>query len=146
MAQPSRKLRQADLRPELLRPEMRAILIAYTDVLASRMRIVKEYRARGYQVDLLDAVVNLHVLIWSTEGGTRQQTLIDALAAPRTTVRNSFARLEKLDLICRDDGVYFSTEKTADLANALMPITAKPLGRLCDAINLHRARYGPFSP
>lgn len=131
------------LRPELRSPEGHQLMVAFQDMLAGRVRAVEAYRAEGATgMTLLDATINITVYVWSDRGGTRQQTLIDSLHAPRSTIMDSLRRLEGYGYIIRAaNGAYHSTDKTAHFANRRLEEVMREAARLCDAYVEFRKVY-----
>lgn len=141
----AKRLELGELRPELQMPEVRPFLLAYLDLVSSRVRRVAAYRARGAAaMSLLDLAINQHVLTFEIcSGGTRQQSIVDSLEAPRQTVRDGLMRLEKAGLIVRDRaGFYHPTEVTGAMANAMFVTDVRMVARMCDAFTAYRAALG----
>lgn len=114
------------------------MLIAFLELMEGRVRLVEDYRQRGASLSILDTIVNLHVFTFGYRG-TRQQQLIDSLAAPRRTIRDSLRRLEECDMICRaSSGLYYPTTRTAEVALDRSGGTLREIERLCEAVNAYR--------
>jgi hypothetical protein len=137
-----KRLKLNELRPEIRVPEAKPFLLAYLDLVSSRVRRVAGYRARGATaMSLLDLAINQHILTFEiVEGGTRQQSIVDSLEAPRQTVRDGLMRLEKGGLIVRDkSGLYHPTGVTGTMANAMFETDLRIVARMCDAFAAYRA-------
>ena len=122
------------LHPAFTRPECRAMMLAYADLLDWRIRAAREYQRFGFNATLMDNIVHHHIFLWSATTGTRQQNLVDQLQAPRRTIRDSLNRLEAAEMICRDGRTYYAANRTADFAEAITPEFLAILGRLADAV------------
>lgn len=87
-------------------PEAQAVLTMHLELLIYRTDIVAEYRRRGAKgMTFLDYVILFFIHTFQAEG-VRQQNLIDAIGAARSTIRDSLARLERNELVVRmgEDG------------------------------------------
>jgi hypothetical protein len=140
-----RRLDQTQLRAELQLPEARSFMLAYLGLVRGRVRQVAGYRARSATaMSLLDLAINQHVLTYEvTTGGTRQQSIVDSIAAPRQTVRDGLSRLENGGLVVRDTaGGYHPTDLAGEIANALYRDDVRAVARLCEALATYRAALG----
>lgn len=131
------------LRPELRSPEGHQLMVAFQNMIAGRVRAVEAYRAEGTTgMTLLDATINITVYVWSEHGGTRQQTLINNLHAPRSTIMDSLRRLEGYGYIVRAaNGAYHATDKSAHFANRRLDDLVREMGLACDAFLEYRKAY-----
>lgn len=137
-----KRLKLDSLRPEIRIPEARPFLLAYLALVSSRVRRVARYRDEGATaMSLLDLAINQHILTFEiAAGGTRQQSIVDSLEAPRQTVRDGLVRLEKGGLIMRDKaGLYHPTGTTGAMANAMFETDLRIVARLCEAFSAYRA-------
>jgi hypothetical protein len=135
------RLNLNELRPEIRISEARPFLLAYLDLVSSRVRRVAGYRARGATaMSLLDLAINQHILTLEIcSGGTRQQPIVDSLEAPRQTVRDGLMQLEQAGLIVRDAaGLYHPTDVTGAMANTMFETDFRIVARVCDAFSAYR--------
>jgi predicted transcriptional regulator len=124
---------------------MRQLLVAYLETLRFRVRTTQRLRElTGEPITLLDTIVNLEVYLFAEIGGTLQQEILNSLDAPRTSVRDSLARLVRSGLVERRGRRYVP----ADNANLteIGPEFIRLSSRLCDAISTYRDRYGRIPP
>jgi hypothetical protein len=127
------------LPPDMASPEMRALLVAYLNVITDRVRILHAYRTAGAPgMSMLDlAILQLVSTFELTDGeGSHQYTIVNALHAPRRTVRDGLKRMvESGNLWRREDGCYFATEKTLAIFAEVWPEHVRTL-RQCAAATI----------
>lgn len=125
------------LPPDIQRPEARALLVAYLAVIVDRVRILDAYRLEAPAMSMLDlAVLQLVSTFEIVEGaGTRQQEIVNAISAPRRTVRDGLDRMVQAGMLMRDEeGLYHPTNRTIDVFASVWPDHVKTLARLSDAV------------
>lgn len=131
------RMTSGDLRPELRNPQVKGVAVAFLDLIAWRNRMVVELRAHTGErgLTLQDTNVLLHVFVFGLTGGpgSRPQEIIDNLGAPRRTVRDALAMLERRGLIVREQGLYYPTGETAQLFNERYEARYRLIAKLCDA-------------
>ena len=138
---PGRML-ETDLRPELRDKGAHPVTIATLDLMAERLRLVAAFRQHGATgTTYVDAVISVYLYAWRDEG-TRAQSLIDYLAVPRGTIRDSLSRMERNSLTVRDDGLYYPTALVATVFNETVEDAMKKITRLCDAVAEYREMGG----
>jgi hypothetical protein len=126
------------IRPDLAGEEMQAVLVAYLDLLATNVAIVREYQLRGAAgMTHLDMVLISHIFTFRAQG-VRQQELINWLATPRRTIRDSLNRMESNGLVVRREGRFYPTEFVAKFYNGNADPVLVKIARLCDAFADYR--------
>lgn len=139
-----------DLRPELRDPKVRGVALAFLDLIAWRARRVAELRnSLGERsLTVMDANVLLHVFTFSLSepAGTRVAEVVDNLGAPRRTIRDSLALLERLGLIVKEGDAYYSTAATAKLFNDDFEARFRLSAKLCDAFSDYRRGVRRHTP
>jgi hypothetical protein len=127
------------LPPEIADPAMRAVLVAYLEVVIDRVRILSAYReAAAPGMSMLDlAILQLVSTYEMTDGeGSRQSDVVKLLHAPRRTVRDGLERLVDSENVWRrEDGCYFATDKTLRVFAEVWPEHMKMLRRCAAALN-----------
>lgn len=120
-------------------PVMQAVLIAHLDLILHRLHTVDEYQRRGAKgMTYLDYAVLLLIHTFDRDGGTIQQSIVDAIHAKRWTIRDSLRRLERNGLIQRDAaGLYRTTDAGRPDYEEIREILKKVM-RVCEAAGLHR--------
>lgn len=127
------RLTNGDVLPDLQRPEARAVMAAFVDLLAGCTKLAGDFERRGHGgLDLRDVLIVLH-LMSHMEHGTRQQHLIDTLDIPRRTIRGKLKRLERDGVLARDGQLYYPTSVVGEVVGNRMQSHFREIGRLSDA-------------
>jgi hypothetical protein len=135
----------------MLVPEAHKAMVAYLEILRWRCRRVEAYRGHGFAaMNLFDLTVLNHITLYEVMGlgGTRQQTLIELLNAPRSTTRGSISQLRQAGLIDRSypDQMYHPTPKTIDFISPAWVDGFDILCRFSDAVQIWRDAVGGKRP
>jgi hypothetical protein len=133
--------------PDLNDSDLRQLLVAYLDMLRFQVRLSKHFRdVTGHPITVLDTVVNLEVFVFAERGGTLQQEILNSLDAPRTSVRDSLARLVRSGLVERHGRRYLPGPATVDAAASVGDEFIMRLNRLCDVAVIYQPRQGRNPP
>ena len=140
-----------DLRPELRDPTVKGVAVAFLDLVAWRARMVAELReemdAPGFNV--MHANVLLHVFTFALfdPSGTRAAEVVDNLRAPRRTIRDALAMLERLDLVVKEGSAYYPTAAAAETVfNSRFDARFRLVAKMCDAFTEYRRAVGRITP
>lgn len=129
-----------EIREEFRSPEMRRLMIAYLDILRFQQRLTTRMReASGEPIRLLDTVVNLEVFLFP---GSLQQEILDSLDTPRSSARDSLARLVRAGLVTREGNNYAPSSDTLGFVDEESEELMRLLFRLCDASAAFQSRWG----
>jgi DNA-binding IclR family transcriptional regulator len=109
-------------------------------MLRFQVRLANQMREQtGEPIRTLDTVVNLEV--WLLEE-KRQQQIIDSLHAPRSSARDSLARLVRAGLVARSGRGYEPGRETLQLLNDSAAELIGLVHRTCDAAEAFKRRHG----
>jgi hypothetical protein len=123
---------------------VRQLMVAYLDVLRFQVELAAAMReSTGEPIRPFDTVVNLEVWVFP---GTLQQEVINSLSAPRTSTRDSLARLVRAGLVEKDGGRYRPGPVTLKVVGERAPELLRLLFRVCDAAAAFKAAYGRLPP
>jgi hypothetical protein len=132
------------VREEFRSAAMRHMMVAYLDLLRFQVKLASHMRQRtGQPIRMFDTVVNLEVWLFP---GTLQQEVINSLDTPRTSARDSLARLVKAGLVSREGNRYTPGPVTLEYVNEGSPELLRLLFRACDATSDFKKRYGRLPP
>lgn len=131
----------AGLRAEYQVPEARAYLLALLELMHGRVRRVSEYRRYAPSMTLLDGVIVLHIIVLEVvrPGGIKQQSIVDALDAPRRTVRDGLDRLLAAGLVVRENRRYRPTEKALEIFSSGYDADIRIASRLSETFSTFRS-------
>lgn len=137
-----RRMEGEDLKAEFRTPAMRAMLLAYLNMMVGRIKGIQEFRDRGVEsMTYLDLVIVVYCFIWADEGGARELHICNTLDLPRRTVRTRLSKLVARGALVRDDSAYYPTAVSAGAANVIFSNWTSELRTLCDAFErLNNAR------
>jgi hypothetical protein len=130
------RLRIADLPPIFSAPEFGDVLLAMLDIAERDAQRVAEFGDHGHPVTLIGWTVLLHIVVVEVaqKRGTRLNKLVETKIAPRRTIRDTVARLEEMELICRDShGIYHPAAAVADRIAEDTPVRLGQIRRLHEA-------------
>lgn len=125
-------------------PEMRQLMVAYLDLLRFQVRLATAMReATGEPIRTFDTVVNLEVWVFPD---TLQQEIINSLDAPKTSTRDSLARLVRAGFVTRDGKRYRASADTLGFVDRDGGELIRLLFRACDAVTDYQKVYGRLPP
>jgi hypothetical protein len=142
-------MRLEDLRPELNDPEIRGVSLAFLDLVAWRSRMVAELReATGEVLTVTDCNVMLHVFVFGLvdDHGSRTADIVNNLAIPRRTARDSLASWQRLGVIVEEAGRYYPTRACAEVFNERFHDHFRLLARICATFSEYRKAIGRDTP
>lgn len=137
-----RRMESSDLRPEFRTEEVRRLMSAYQELMSLQYRFALAFRDMGLsRARMLDTVICLSVFTHYPRG-TRPQSIIEMIGAPRQSVRDSLKALESAGFVCRNGkGPYYATEKCAEIANINLDALIGAIERLCIAHDANSKTY-----
>jgi len=129
------------LGPEIQSPEFVTLMLAFLDVAEGDVLRAEEFRAQGKasrSLTLVGWTILMHIFVVAVANrrGTRTQNLIETLAVPRRTIRDTLKRmLEDGHLIRDKDGLYHPSQEAGRLAAEQWSgeYRLRQLRRACDA-------------
>lgn len=134
-------------RPEFQSREMHQVMVAYLDLLRFQVRLAADMRRQtGQPIRMFDTVVNLETYLFASIGGTLQQEIINSLDAPRSSTRESLARLVRAGLVARDGYRYKPSESTLGIVDEVGDELLRLIARVCDAASAYEKVYGRLPP